>query len=262
MAESKKCKGLNRNGKRCGTDAVEGSKYCVAHQDQAPKLDNNLLSYKKLKIFIALGSLFYTLLIGFIGYILYPKINDIITAPLSVSPEEIEISSKYGKLEKGTIEFPFSLINERNRQIYGAWLKLIPIGPPDMSSFIEAVPTTVQPRKVIIRPKTILYKNMAWMKAFDESGIKCIWFYIHDIEPLQTIPFKLRVITPDILQKQSAELKVKLKLAGKYYSKMPSPITFEEDSPGDYKVSMTLTPPENIKRPGKYGPVRIPNFLE
>lgn len=36
------------------------------------------------------------------------------------------------------------------------------------------------------------------------------------------------------------------------------PFSFEEKSPGNYKLSTVLTPPENIKKPGKYGPVLIP----
>ncbi len=52
MSEFKRCKGLNQKGKRCGAQAVKGSEYCVAHQDQAPKSHIKTPFYKDIKFLI------------------------------------------------------------------------------------------------------------------------------------------------------------------------------------------------------------------
>ena len=59
-----RCKGTNQKGNRCGSNAVNGSEYCKAHQDQAPKPHTESPSYKNHNMFKSISKYFIGALIG------------------------------------------------------------------------------------------------------------------------------------------------------------------------------------------------------
>ena len=87
-----KCKGINRKGNRCGNNPAVDSEYCIHHQKQASRPNTKPPFYKNPKLFKSLKTLFSALLIGYIGYILYPILTDRIADPISISLKKYQLA--------------------------------------------------------------------------------------------------------------------------------------------------------------------------
>lgn len=200
--------------------------------------------------------IFGALLIAFIGYVLNPFITNILTPPIKVSPELIRFQSIFKADTFKELEFPFSLINVRDKDFYVVWVKIIPVcptmNPEKLCSSIKIEPQTLDPRYT--RPLKTKYACLDCMRVdgIDENGLRCLWLVLYSIGANDKKTFNLILQDQSILSGQQYQPGVRLKTYGKYWQKPPfqEPIPFshKQTEPGKGKARWPFQIPEDIKQ--------------
>lgn len=208
MSESKKCLGINRKGKKCGSYAIEGSNYCIAHQDQAPNEskqylkktynDKRLISINLYKI---LKNSIFPLIVGFVGFIINPLIMSWIQDPIYLMPTDIimkpeYIKSKYGK---GSLEIPFTVYNRDSKSHYGVWIKILPLASYETSPFLSIETTTFDQRKTAEVKDQLLCLDLYKVDGIDEKSRKAIWIIITALGSKESREFILKHNKPELI---------------------------------------------------------------
>jgi len=194
-------------------------------------------------VFKPLGAL----LVGFIGFLLYPVVITHFTNPITVSPDKLVIAppKPFKKFDGKITEFPFSIINERNKYYSNIWVKLVlQISKDFKDTVIEFEPQSVDPGKTIKYGDRLICLNLFKILGFDDFGRKCIWLWIHSLKPRESIPFLLRLKNIPSIPRKNFKAVILFDCIGKPDEKM-MPFSFDINSSIGTAVTY-LQPPENI----------------
>ncbi len=135
------------------------------------------------------------ILLGLIGFFLYPAISNFITDPVTIAPETLYLQ-QLSDVQNGPREITkseFTITNKKDYPIYDVWAKIYPSGGGATTVNVDITPISLNPHKTLNIKKTLVCLDMFKILGIDKNNKRAIWINIYSLKAQQSKNFILNI---------------------------------------------------------------------